>query len=201
MRNLVTPDRHVDPESRWLQNGHKGACVWFSGLSGSGKSTTAAAVEEVLHNQRRQVYVLDGDQFRQGLCRDLGFSREDRSENIRRVGETARIMVDAGMIVLAAFISPFQQDRKIVRALFPEGTFFEVWMNTSLELCEKRDIKGLYQLARQGQIKHFTGISSPYEVPLDPELTLTGEGDQLPANTRKVVQMLREADLFFPDQP
>lgn len=154
------------------QNGHKSVIVWFTGLSGSGKSTLAHAVEEQLHQSGCRTFVLDGDNVRQGLCQDLGFSEAARIENIRRIGEVAKLCIEAGMVVLTAFISPFERDRARVRALVPEGDFLEVYCACPLEVCETRDVKGLYRRARKGEIADFTGISSPYEVPAAPDVAV-----------------------------
>lgn len=147
--------------------------VWFTGLSGSGKSTIADRVEQRLHADEIRTYSLDGDKIRLGINRDLGFSETDRNENLRRIGEIAALMVDAGLVVLAAFVSPFEKDRKMLREIIGQEQFMEVFVNTSLEECEKRDIKGLYKKARNGEIKDFTGISSPYEQPANPDIELT----------------------------
>jgi adenylyl-sulfate kinase len=152
--------------------GHGPATVWFTGLSGSGKSTLAFAVERVLIDRGIAAYVLDGDNIRFGLNRDLGFSPEDRTENIRRIGEVCRLMHDAGLIVLTAFISPYLADRRQVRDLHPGGSFHEVYVDTPLQVCERRDVKGLYAKARAGEIPEFSGVSAPYEPPTDPELRL-----------------------------
>ncbi|WP_130470563.1 adenylyl-sulfate kinase [Candidatus Magnetaquicoccus inordinatus] len=152
--------------------GHRSLLIWFTGLSGSGKSTMAVAMEAELQRRGLLTYVLDGDVVRRGLCSDLGFSLEDRTENIRRIGEVAKLMVDAGVIVLAAFISPLAKDRQRVREIMPEGSFFEVYCNSSLSVCEHRDVKGLYKKAREGKIAEFTGISSVYEEPSNPEMIL-----------------------------
>ncbi|HEY0665145.1 MAG TPA: adenylyl-sulfate kinase [Gallionella sp.] len=154
------------------QNGHRGAILWFTGLSGAGKSTLAHEVEEQLHRMGCHTFVLDGDNVRHGLCGDLGFSSEDRVENIRRIGEVAKLFMEAGVIVLTAFISPFRADRDKVRAMVQPGEFVEIYCQCSIELCEQRDVKGLYKKARAGEIKHFTGISSPYEAPEKPELSV-----------------------------
>ena len=146
--------------------------LWFTGLSGSGKSTIANALEKQLYAQGRRTYVLDGDNVRHGLNKDLGFTQEDRIENIRRVAEVAKLMVDAGLIVITTFISPYRADRAIARSLFAPGEFFEVFVNTPIELCEQRDPKGLYKKARRGEIKNFTGIDSAFEAPQTPELRL-----------------------------
>ena len=170
--NTAWQHASVTRARRELMNGHKSAIIWFTGLSGAGKSTLAHAVEERLHQSGCRTYVLDGDNVRHGLCADLGFSDQARSENIRRVGEAAKLFIDAGVLVLAAFISPFREDRERVRALVPEGQFLEVYCACPLEVCETRDVKGLYQRARAGQIPQFTGISSVYEVPAAPELSV-----------------------------
>jgi adenylyl-sulfate kinase len=170
---LMNKLRHtVCTEERTLRNRHTGQVVWLTGLSASGKTTIANALERELFNQGRQVYVLDGDKMRQGLCSDLGFSPESRSENIRRVGEVAKLFSDAGLICITAFISPYRSDRDLVRAMLPAGGFIEVFINAPLAVCEQRDPKGFYAKARAGIIKDFTGISAPYEPPLQPEVEL-----------------------------
>lgn len=174
--NIVWHDACVTRARREAQNGHRGAIIWFTGISGSGKSTLANAVEEQLHRRGCRTFVLDGDNVRHGLCRDLDFSHEARTENIRRVGEVAKLFMEAGIIVLTAFISPFRADRDCVRQMVKAGDFIEIYCNASLEVCEHRDVKGMYKKARAGQIAEFTGISSPYQAPLEPELVLeTGE--------------------------
>ncbi len=167
----------ISRDDREKQNGHAGAIVWFTGLSGSGKSTLAHAVELELHEMGCRTTVLDGDNVRHALCGDLGFSEQDRTENIRRIGQVARLFVDAGMIVLTAFISPIRIDRQRVRMMVErENDFVEVYCDCPLEICEQRDIKGLYQRARKGEIEEFTGISSPYETPQNADLIVrTGE--------------------------
>ncbi|HWI41351.1 MAG TPA: adenylyl-sulfate kinase [Verrucomicrobiae bacterium] len=154
------------------RNGHGSLILWFTGLSASGKSTISTGVHEALFRRGWHTYVLDGDNIRHGLNSDLGFSDADRRENIRRIGEVAKLMVDAGVVVLAAFISPFREDRDRVRRLVEEGEFVEVYVKCDIDTCESRDPKGLYAKARRGEIPHFTGISSPYEEPLDPEIVL-----------------------------
>lgn len=174
--NVVWHHATVTRARREAQNGHRGAILWFTGLSGAGKSTLAHAVEESLYQQGCRTFVLDGDNVRHGLCGDLGFSSEDRIENIRRVGEIAKLFMEAGIIVLTAFISPFRSDRDRVRGMAAHGDFIEIYCDSPIEVCEERDVKGLYQKARAGQISQFTGISSPYEAPLNPELIVpTGE--------------------------
>lgn len=164
-------------EEREKLNGHRGAVLWFTGLSGSGKSTLANAVDRKLNERGVRGYVLDGDNIRLGLNKGLGFSEEDRKENIRRIGEVAKLFADSGQVVSTAFISPYLQDREAVRKLFAEGDFIEVWVKCALEVCEERDPKGLYGKARAGEIPAFTGISAPYEEPQNPELVI--ETDQL----------------------
>ena len=172
MSNLTQVSSKVSLAERNKRNGHFGQVIWLTGLSGAGKSTIAMALERRLFDDGRHVYVLDGDIVRTGLCQDLGFSPEDRTENIRRIGEVARIMADSGLYVIVAFISPFRVDRDRVRDAMPEGCFIEVYVNASLEVCQKRDSKGLYARAIRGEIADFTGISSPYEPPVSPEVEL-----------------------------
>jgi adenylylsulfate kinase len=170
--NTVWHEATVTRTRREQMNGHRSAVLWFTGYSGVGKSTLAHAVEEELYQRGCRTFVLDGDNIRHGLCADLGFSAEDRAENIRRIAEAAKLMVEAGEIALTAFISPFRQDRERARSLFPHGDFLEIFCDAPLEVCEKRDVKGLYRRARAGEVKEFTGISSPYEPPFNPELTV-----------------------------
>ncbi len=170
--NIVRSESQVTTAQRAANLGHEGFTVWFTGLSGSGKSTLAFAVERALLERGVAAYVLDGDNIRFGLNRDLGFGPEDRTENIRRIGEVCRLFQDAGMVVLTAFISPYAADRDRVRALHPDGRFIEVFVDTPLELCERRDVKGLYAKARAGEIQEFSGISAPYEPPNNPEIRI-----------------------------
>ncbi|MFH0345101.1 adenylyl-sulfate kinase [Bacillus vallismortis] len=174
--NIIWHPAAISKSDRQSLNGHKSCALWFTGLSGSGKSVLANAVDEKLYRMVIQSYVLDGDNIRHGLNKDLGFQTEDRIENIRRIGEVAKLFVDSGQMILTAFISPFREDRDMVRALFPEGEFFEIYVKCPLHVCEQRDPKGLYQKARNGEIKHFTGIDSPYEEPLSPDFII--ESDQ-----------------------
>ena len=174
--NIVWHPGDVSRADRHRILGHKGCTMWFTGLSGSGKSTVAVALEKALWDRGACAYILDGDNVRHGLNKDLGFSPEDRTENIRRIGEVAKLFTDAGVINLTAFISPYRADRDQVRALMEPGDFVEVHVDCPLEICEQRDVKGLYAKAREGKIPEFTGISAPYEAPVNPEITLkTGE--------------------------
>lgn len=170
--NTVWHHATVTRDRREAQNEHKSVVLWFTGLSGSGKSTLAHAVEEELHQRGCRTFVLDGDNVRHGLCGDLGFDDADRQENIRRVGETTKLFAEAGVITLTAFISPFREDRSRVRSMFPHGDFLEIYCDCPLEVCEQRDVKGLYKRARAGEVKQFTGIDSPYEIPEKPELVV-----------------------------
>ena len=168
--NITWHHGTVTSEQREVLTGHKAACLWFTGLSGSGKSTLSRALETALVERGINAYVLDGDNVRHGLNGDLGFAPEDRAENIRRIGEVARLFVDSGALVLTAFISPYREDRDRVRGLLGDGQFVEVWVNPGLDICEQRDPKGLYKRARAGEITQFTGIDAPYEAPASPEL-------------------------------
>ncbi|MCU7830888.1 MAG: adenylyl-sulfate kinase [Candidatus Thiodiazotropha sp. (ex Myrtea sp. 'scaly one' KF741663)] len=168
--NVVWHTHPVDQEVRSEQKSQRPLVIWFTGLSASGKSTIAGALEQILTRQNYHTYLLDGDNVRHGLNNDLGFSHEDRQENIRRVGEVAKLMADAGLIALAAFISPFRDDRRLVREILPEGQFIEVFVDAPLTVCQERDPKGLYAKAVRGEIKQFTGIDSPYEIPEKPEV-------------------------------
>ncbi len=171
-KNITWHEGKITREDRERVHGHRGATLWFTGLSGSGKSTLALTLEERLFERGCQTYVLDGDNVRHGLNRDLGFSPEDRTENIRRIGEVAKLFVDAGSLVLTAFISPYREDRDANRAILSDGQFIEVFVQAPLEVCEERDPKGLYEKARSGEIPNFTGISAPYEEPESPELVI-----------------------------
>lgn len=170
--NIVRAEGHVTNDDRARLFGYRGATVWFTGLSGSGKSTLAFAVERALYDRSIASYVLDGDNIRFGLNRDLGFSPEDRTENIRRIGEVCKLFQDAGLFVLTAFVSPYRADRDFVRDIHPAGTFVEVYVDTPISVCEERDVKGLYAKARAGEIAEFTGISAPYEPPQNPEVSV-----------------------------
>jgi adenylylsulfate kinase len=171
-QNIISQSHRIGKAERRRLNGHGSLIVWFTGLSGSGKSTIAGRLEERLHAEGVHSYLLDGDNIRLGLNNNLDFSPEGRAENIRRIGEVAKLFVDAGTVVLAAFISPFRADRDRVRSLVDPREFVEVFVNCPLDVCEKRDVKGLYQKARKGEIRDFTGIGSPFEAPLAPEVEL-----------------------------
>ena len=194
--NVVWHHATVTRARREEQNGHRGAIVWFTGLSGSGKSTLAHAVEEALHQQGCHTFVLDGDNVRHGLCGDLGFSSKDREENIRRIGEMAKLFMEAGVIVLTAFISPYRTDRERVRGMVEHGDFIEIYCDASIEICEARDVKGMYKKARAGQIAEFTGISSPYQVPENPELTVNTGAAELDACVRQVTDEMMQRGLI-----
>lgn len=187
----------VTRERREAMNGHRSVVLWFTGLSGAGKSSLAHAVEEELHQMGCRTFVFDGDNVRHGLCADLGFSALDRVENIRRAGEMAKLFIEAGVIALTAFISPFRSDRGRVRALVPHGDFLEIYCDCPLEVCERRDVKGLYQRARAGEIKDFTGISSPYEEPSNPELIVDTYHLSMEESVAKVMDLLRERGIIF----
>ena len=191
-KNLVWHQSTITREARQNQNGHKSAVVWFTGLSGSGKSTLAHAVEDRLHKMGCRTFVLDGDNVRHGLCSDLGFSNKDREENIRRVGEAAKLFLEGGVIVLTAFISPFRSDRERVRNLVLHGDFLEVYCKCALEICESRDVKGMYKKAREGKILEFTGISSPYEEPSNPELAVETGDLSIEESVSMVMTLLAE---------
>ena len=182
----------VTRERRERLNGHRSVILWFTGLSGAGKSTLAHAVEEELHRTGCRTFVFDGDNVRHGINSNLGFSVEDRKENIRRIGEMCKLFVEAGVISLTAFISPFSEDRKKVRGLVKEGDFIEIFCDCSMEVCESRDVKGMYAKARRGEISEFTGISAPYEVPENPELVLDTGSVSLADCVEKIISYLIE---------
>lgn len=188
----------IERTEREQLNGHRGALVWFTGLSGAGKSTIAISLERLLHARGVHSYLLDGDDLRQGLTRDLGFTPEARVENIRRAGEVARLMVNAGLVVVAAFISPYRADRQMVRERFSPGDFVEVFVDTPLAVCEQRDPKGLYLRARRGEIQNFTGISAPYEEPLSPELRIDTVNCTPESAAALVLKYLQQRRLLLP---
>lgn len=189
-KNITWHNAKVTKEDRRKRMGHKSAVLWFTGLSGAGKSTLSVEVEKELHKRGIHTYILDGDNMRHGLNKNLGFSPEDRKENIRRIGEVAKLFVDAGVMILTAFISPYQEDRDGVRALLDEDEFVEIYVKCSVEECERRDPKGLYEKARAGKIKNFTGISAPYETPVNPELTVPTDQQTLEESVEQVIAFL-----------
>lgn len=195
-KNIVWHPASLEKKDRQLLNGHSSFVLWFTGLSGSGKSTLANEVDRQLYSIGRRSYTLDGDNIRHGLNRDLGFTNEDRIENIRRIGEVSKLFVDSGTIVLTAFISPFREDRALVRKLFEEEEFIEVYLNCPLGVCELRDPKGLYKKARNGEIRNFTGIDSPYEPPVRPELTIDTSHQGVQGAAESIINYLKERNLI-----
>ncbi|MBI4206909.1 MAG: adenylyl-sulfate kinase [Betaproteobacteria bacterium] len=196
--NTVWHHATVTRADRERLNGHRSVIIWFTGLSGSGKSTLAHAVEEGLYELNCRAFVFDGDNVRHGLCGDLGFSPHDREENIRRIGEMVKLFVEGGVIALTAFISPFAKDRRKVRELAGDGDFIEVYCRCPIEVCEQRDTKGLYRRARMGEIPEFTGISSPYEVPENPELVVATGETPLETCVDQVIAYLRQRGVITP---
>ncbi|GBD92308.1 putative adenylyl-sulfate kinase [bacterium BMS3Abin04] len=195
--NIFLHKGEISKSDRQKQNGHGSCCIWFTGLSGSGKSTLAMALEKKLFDQGIKTYVLDGDNIRHGLNSNLDFSPEDRTENIRRIGEVAKLFIDAGIIVLSAFISPYKKDRDRVRNILGENEFIEVFVDADIETCESRDPKGLYQKARAGEINDFTGISSPYERPENPEIIIdNGKNSDLNKNVQLLMSYLKNKEII-----
>jgi adenylylsulfate kinase len=194
--NVHWHEHSVSKAERWQLSGHKGVMLWFTGLSASGKSTVANTVDHKLHSQGKRTFVLDGDNIRMGLNKNLGFSAEDRAENIRRIGEVGKLFVSSGVITSTAFISPYRRDRDAVRALLEPGEFIEIFMDTPIEICEQRDPKGLYKKARAGQLKGFTGIDDPYEAPEKPELVLDGGKKSIDDLADEVIAFLNERKIF-----
>ena len=190
LSNIIWHRATVTRSLRERQNGHTSFILWFTGLSGSGKSTLAHRVEEILFERGCRTYVFDGDNVRHGLCSDLGFSAKDRSENIRRIGEMSKLFIDAGVIALTAFISPILRDRESVRSSVDPGDFIEIFCEASLSVCEQRDVKGLYLKARRGEIREFTGISSPYEIPENPEIVVRTGEDSMETCARQIIEYL-----------
>ena len=190
MNNIVRQEYHLNQSMREQRNGHKALLVWFTGLSGSGKSTLANAVEQKLHAAGIQTYTLDGDNVRHGLNKDLGFKAQDRSENIRRIGEVAHLMMDAGLVVLSAFVSPYRKDRQGIKNIIGADGFMEVFVDTPLEVCEQRDVKGLYAKARLGEINDFTGISAPYEAPERPDFRIDTSITGLDESARLLTELI-----------
>tara|TARA_B100000902_G_C27169986_1_gene843270 strand:- start:269 stop:892 length:624 start_codon:yes stop_codon:yes gene_type:complete len=194
--NIKWHNLTIDRNKLEKMRGHKGIVIWFTGLSGSGKSTLANALNEVLHLDGLSTYVLDGDNIRHGLCKDLGFSDKDREENIRRIGEVANLFMNAGIITITAFVSPFIRDRDKVREIIGKKDFIEVYCAADLDVCEERDTKGLYRKARLGQIKDFTGISSPYEAPQNPEIIVNTGSLNLQDSVEEVISYLKKENLL-----
>jgi adenylylsulfate kinase len=194
--NVVKHRATVTRNRREKQNKHRSVIIWFTGLSGSGKSTLAHSVEEKLHQAGCRTFVFDGDNVRHGLCANLSFSEEDRHENIRRIGEMSKLFIEAGVIALTAFISPYKIDRERVRALVSENDIIEIFCDSPLSVCEERDVKGLYKKARTGEIKNYTGISSPYEKPEHPDLVLDTASDSVEVNVEKMLKFLEGRRIF-----
>lgn len=186
--NIIPHTYQVSVKDRRRLNNHNSFLLWFTGLSGSGKSTIANVVEQQLHKQGIKTYTLDGDNIRKGINNDLAFSPEDRTENIRRIAETANLMVDAGLVVLAAFVSPYKKDRENIKNIVKDVNFVEIFINTSVEECERRDVKGLYKKARAGEIKNMTGISAPYEAPQNPDIEIKTEDFTVEQAVNKIIK-------------
>ena len=191
-KNIISHQYQINIDRRREQNQHNSFLIWFTGLSGSGKSTIVNALEHKLHEEGIKTYTLDGDNVRHGLNKDLTFSPQDRTENIRRIAEVAGLMVDAGLVVLAAFVSPYKKDRDNIRSIVKDVNFVEVYVNTSIEECEKRDVKGLYKKARAGEIKNMTGISAPYEPPASPDVEIKTEEQSIEEAVAKVYEAIKQ---------
>lgn len=191
MSNIIPQDYYVSREKRSVQKGHNPLVIWFMGLSGSGKSTIANLVEKQLFEQGIHTYSLDGDNIRGGLNSNLGFSEEDRTENLRRIAEVAKLFLDSGAVVLSAFITPLESDREMIQKIIGKGDFVEVFVDTSVEECESRDVKGLYKKARTGEIQNFTGISAPFEKPKNPEVLINTEGESIEESARQVLEYIQ----------
>jgi len=190
MKNIIPQDYHISKEQRSEMKKHNSFVMWFTGLSGSGKSTLANLVEKQLFNQGIHTYSLDGDNIRSGLNKNLTFTKEDREENLRRIAEVSNLFVDAGVVVIAAFISPLEKDRDLLRKIIGKDKFVEIFVNTSLQECENRDVKGLYKKARAGKIQNFTGISAPYEKPKNPDIIINTESSSLEESITKVINYI-----------
>lgn len=191
-KNIVQHNYQITKKDRIAINGHKSMLLWFTGLSGSGKSTIANALEKALNSKGVSTYTLDGDNIRSGLNKDLTFAPEDRTENIRRIAEVAKLFIDAGVVVLGAFVSPYRKDRGEIKTIVHPDNFIEIYINTSLEECEKRDVKGLYKKARSGEIKNMTGISAPYEAPINPDLEIKTENESIEGAVTRIVLFLKD---------
>ena len=190
MKNIIPHNYKITVKERRQLNNQNSFLIWFTGLSGSGKSTIANLVEEKLHQQGVKTYSLDGDNIRDGINKDLTFSPEDRTENIRRIAEISKLFIDAGIVVLGAFVSPYKKDRKNIENIVDSSNFVEIFINTSVEECERRDVKGLYQKARKGEIKDFTGISAPYEAPSNPAIEIVTEEMTIEESVSKIVEYI-----------
>ena len=188
--NITKHTYKITKSNRKQQHGHKTYLIWFTGLSGSGKSTLANLVEIALHKKGLSTYILDGDNIRQGINKDLSFTPEDRTENIRRIAEISNLMLDAGVLTLAAFISPYIKDREGVQKIVKAENLIEIYVNTSLEECERRDVKGLYKKARTGEVKNMTGISAPYEAPVNPDLEVITDGSSIEENVKTILEFI-----------
>jgi len=188
--NITKHTYKITKSNRKQQHGHKAYLIWFTGLSGSGKSTLANLVEIALHKKGLSTYILDGDNIRQGINKDLSFTPEDRTENIRRIAEISNLMLDAGVLTLAAFISPYIKDREGVQKIVKAENFIEIYVNTSLEECERRDVKGLYKKARTGEVKNMTGISAPYEAPVNPDLEVITDGHSIEESVKTILEFI-----------
>lgn len=194
--NTIPHKSKVTREDRWKLNRHRSSLVWITGLPGSGKSTIAHELEHRLMQEGVRTFVLDGDNVRQGLCRDLGFSASDRKENLRRIGEVGKLFADAGILTIAAFASPYRADRLMVRRMFGEGDYIEVYLKCRLEVCESRDPKGMYRKARRGEIQNFTGVSDPYEPPENPEILLETDTLSVGESVARILHFLQEKELI-----
>lgn len=197
--NIIPHDHLIGVKERRNLNKHNSFLVWFTGLSGSGKSTISNIVEQQLHKLGVKTYLLDGDNVRNGINCNLTFSPEDRTENVRRVSEISKLMIDAGLVVIGAFVSPYEKDRENIKSIVGSDNFVEVFVNTSVEECERRDVKGLYKKAREGKIKNFTGISAPYESPLSPNIEIKTENETIEAAVKRVVKYIKPK-LKFQDE-
>ena len=190
--NIIPHNYQVDKTDRNKLNGHRSFLIWFTGLSGSGKSTIANALESKLFEKKIKTYTLDGDNIRKGINNDLNFSPEDRTENIRRIAEISKLFVDAGIVVLAAFVSPYKKDREAIKNIVGKNNFVEIYINTSVEECEKRDVKGLYKKARMGEIKDFTGVNAPYEQPESPDIEIKTEQLSVEQSVTKIINVINK---------
>jgi len=189
-KNVVSHSYNIVVKDRRKKSGHNSFLLWFTGLSGSGKSTIANLVEQDLHKLNINTYTLDGDNVRKGINNDLTFSPQDRTENIRRIAEVANLMIDAGLVVLAAFVSPYKKDRENIKSIVKDVNFVEIYIDASIEECERRDVKGLYKKARAGEIKNMTGISAPYEVPLQPDIVVRTENEDAAEAAKRIIEYI-----------